>query len=149
MENTQAFSFFYGNESEQFRFYRIPRLLITGERFRGLSTDAKLLYGLMLDRMELSARNGWYDSLGRVYIYFTLEQIEEALCCGHNKAVKLIAELDQGSGIGLIERRKQGQGKPTIIYVKRLRTVTFHRFGKSQNQANAQLTDLTFVIRKS
>ena len=67
MENTQAFSFFYGNESEQFRFYRIPRLLITGERFRGLSTDAKLLYGLMLDRMELSARNGWYDSLGRVY----------------------------------------------------------------------------------
>lgn len=119
MDNTQAFSFFYGNESEQFRFYRIPRLLITGERFRGLSTDAKLLYGLMLDRMELSARNGWYDSLGRVYIYFTLEQIEEALCCGHNKAVKLIAELDQGSGIGLIERRKQGQGKPTIIYVKR------------------------------
>ena len=111
MDNTQAFSFFYGNESEQFRFYRIPRLLITGERFRGLSTDAKLLYGLMLDRMELSARNGWYDSLGRVYIYFTLEQIEEALCCGHNKAVKLIAELDQGSGIGLIERRKQGQGK--------------------------------------
>lgn len=112
-----TYDYFYGGQSESFSFYRIPRQLITGEEFRNLSTDAKLLYGLMLDRMGLSARNGWYDELDRVYIYYTVEEITEDLCCGHNKAVRLLAELDT-KGVGLIERKKQGQGKPTMIYVK-------------------------------
>lgn len=116
------FSYYYGDESEQFSFYRIPRQLITGEGFKSLSTDAKLLYGLLLDRMGLSAKNGWYDKLGRVYIYYTLDEIQEDLGCGHNKAVRLLAELDTGKGCGLIERVKQGQGRPTIIYVKRFTT---------------------------
>lgn len=105
------FDYYYGEESESCSFYRIPRLLIVGERFSGLSMDAKLLYGLMLDRMNLSARNGWYDDAGRVYIYYTLEEIQESMSCGHGKAVRLLAELDTGKGIGLIERTKQGQGK--------------------------------------
>ncbi len=92
--------------------------------FRFLSTDAKLLYGLMLDRMGLSAKNGWYDDLGRVYIYYTLEEIQEDLNCGHDKAVKLLAELDTRKGIGLIERVKQGQGRPCRIYVKQFTTAT-------------------------
>ena len=78
-----VFDYYYGEESESCSFYRIPRLLIVGERFSGLSTDAKLLYGLMLDRMNLSARNGWYDDEGRVYIYYTLEEIQESMSCGH------------------------------------------------------------------
>lgn len=117
-----VFDYYYGEESESCSFYRIPRLLIVGERFSGLSMDAKLLYGLMLDRMNLSARNGWYDDAGRVYIYYTLEEIQESMSCGHGKAVRLLAELDTGKGIGLIERTKQGQGKPTRIYVKRYTT---------------------------
>ena len=112
-----TYEYFYGGQSESFSFYRIPRQLVIGEAFRGLSTDAKLLYGMMLDRMSLSARNGWYDELERVYIYYTVDEITEDLCCGHNKAVRLLAELDT-NGVGLIERKKQGQGKPTIIYVK-------------------------------
>ena len=112
-----SFEYFYGGQSENFSFYRIPRVLITGEKYRGLSTDAKLLYGLMLDRMGLSAKNGWYDDYDRVYIYYTVDEIMEDLCCGHNKAVRLLAELDT-KGVGLIERKKQGQGKPTMIYVK-------------------------------
>lgn len=112
-----SFEYFYGGQSENFSFYRIPRILITGEKYRGLSTDAKLLYGLMLDRMGLSAKNGWYDDYDRVYIYYTVDEIMEDLCCGHNKAIRLLAELDT-KGIGLIERKKQGQGKPTMIYVK-------------------------------
>ena len=68
MSEIQVFDYYYGDESSQFSFYRIPRLLIRDKRFSKLSTDAKLLYGLMLDRMGLSARNGWYDSEGRVYI---------------------------------------------------------------------------------
>ena len=111
------FSYFYGGQSETFSFYRIPRRLVTGSEFRHLSTEAKLLYGLLLDRMGLSAQNGWYDDQGRVYIYYTVEEIMEDMCCGHGKAGKLLAELDTHKGIGLIERKKQGQGKPTMIYV--------------------------------
>ena len=118
----QAFDYYYGDESNQFSFYRIPRQLITGEQFKKLSTDAKLLYGLLLDRMGLSAKNGWYDDQGRVYIYYTLDEIQADLGCGHEKAVKLLAELDTGKGFGLIERVKQGQGRPAKIYVKRFTT---------------------------
>lgn len=118
------FDYFYGNESEQFSYYRIPRILITGEQFRNLSTDAKLLYGLMLDRMGLSLKHHWYDSQGRAYIYYPLEEIQNALNCGHNKGVRLLAELDAETGIGLIERVKQGQGNPTRIYVKKFTSKT-------------------------
>ncbi len=113
-----SFGYFYGAQSEAFSFFRIPRELIKGERFKILSINAKLLYGLMLDRMGVSAKNGWYDELGRVYIYYTIDEIMEDLCCSHVTAGKLLAELDTANGIGLIERVKQGQGKPTKIYVK-------------------------------
>ena len=119
VEQTMNFDYFYGEESEQFSFFRIPRQLITGEKFRHVSTDAKLLYGMLLDRMELSRRNGWYDEQGRVFIYYTAEEIRKDMNCGNDKALKLLAELDSVKGIGLIERVKQGQGKPTKIFVKR------------------------------
>ena len=125
MANEIQYDYYYGDESNQFAFYRIPRQLITGEDFKKLSTDAKLLYGLLLDRMGLSVKNGWYDEAGRVYIYYTLDEIQEDLNCGHEKAVRLLAELDTGKkGFGLIERVKQGQGRPTKIYVKRFTTRT-------------------------
>ena len=120
MQTQVNFSYFYGEESEQFSYFRIPRLLVRSKKFKTLSTDAKLLYGLMLDRMGLSAKHGWYDELGRVYIYYTLDEIQTDLMCGHNKAVRLLAELDTGKdGFGLIERVKQGQGRPAKIYVKK------------------------------
>ncbi len=126
-----SFEYFYGGQSEFFSFYRIPRQLVTGAEFRHLSTEAKLLYGMMLDRMGLSARNGWFDDFDRVYIYYTIDEIMEDLCCGHNKAVRLLAELDT-KGVGLIERKKQGQGKPTMIYVKQfVETVPNAPKGKS------------------
>ncbi len=108
----------YGTEADAYSFYRIPKILFTDERFATISTDAKMLYGLMLDRMSLSMKNGWFDSKNRVFIYFTLDDAIELLGCGHTKIIKLLSELDTTKGIGLIERKKQGQGKPTIIYVK-------------------------------
>ena len=111
--------YFYGNEAEQYSFYRIPKVLLTDHRYKGVSMEAKVLYGLMLDRMGLSIRSGWLDGDGRVYIYFTLEDAIAMLGCGKDKAVRLFKELDIGSGIGLIERRKQGQGKPARVYVKK------------------------------
>ena len=114
--------YFYGEESEQFSYFRIPRLLVRSKKFKTLSTDAKLLYGLLLDRMGLSEEHGWYDEDGRVFIYYTVEEIADDLCCGRDKAMKLLAELDKAKGAGLIERVRQGQGKPTKIYVKRFTT---------------------------
>lgn len=111
-------AYFYGSEAEQYSFYRIPKVLLTDHRYKSVSMEAKVLYGLMLDRMGLSVRNGWLDSEGRVYIYFTLEDALAMLGCGKDKAVRLFKELDKSGGIGLIERRKQGQGRPTRIYVK-------------------------------
>lgn len=111
------FPFHYGNEAEQYTFYRIPKLLFDDPYFRELSTDAKVLYGLMLDRMSLSLKNGWLDEDGRVFIYFTAETIMEMLGCGRSKCTKLLQELDTHSGIGLISRIRQGLGKPDVIYV--------------------------------
>lgn len=89
MSITPAFDYYYGDESGQFSYFRIPRQLVTDGQFRRLSTDAKLLYGLLLDRMGLSAKNGWYDKMGRVFIYYTLDEIQADLNCGHDKAMRM------------------------------------------------------------
>ena len=107
--------FFYGEQSEMFSFYRIPKARFTNPRVCGISCEAKALYGLMLDRMSLSVKNGWLDKQGRVYIIFTVGEIMEALCCADNKATKLMRELES---CGLIERRRRGLGKANLIYVK-------------------------------
>lgn len=111
------FDFYYGREAEQFTFFRIPKILFTDKRFSSLSPEAKLLYGLMLDRMSLSMKNGWIDKENRVYIYFKLEEAMELLGVGKDKGVKIFAELDSENGCGLIRRKRQGLGKPVIIYV--------------------------------
>ena len=108
--------YFYGNEAEQYTFFRIPKALISDKRFKNMSTDAKLLYGLMLDRMGLSVKNKWLDSENRVYIIYTVEDIILDLGCARQKVSKLLEELDEG--YGLVERKRQGLGKPNIIYVK-------------------------------
>lgn len=90
------FDYFYGPEdAEQYQFYRIPKLLITSERFKDVSVESKLLYGLMLDRLSLSIKNGWFDSLNRAYIIYTIEDVTEDMHCGSQKAVKLVAELEK------------------------------------------------------
>lgn len=108
--------YFYGGQAEQFSFYRIPKLLFTDERFRSISAEAKVLYGILLDRMSLSQRNGWLDDADRVYIIFTTQDIMDAIDCADQKATKLLSELEQKAG--LIERKRQGLGKPNLIYVK-------------------------------
>ncbi len=110
------YDYFYGAEAEQFSFYRIPKVLFTEERFRSVSAEAKVLYGLLLDRMSLSCKNGWLDKEGRVYIIFTIEEVMTALGCADQKAGKLLHELE--SKCRLIERKRQGLGKPNLIYVK-------------------------------
>ena len=118
MEKKMTFNYFYGTEADQFSFYRIPKALFTDSYFKDLSSDAKILYGLMLDRMSLSIKNQWFDDKNRAYIYFSIEDIMELLNCGRNKAIKSMRELDDETGIGLIEKRRQGFGQVNVIYVK-------------------------------
>jgi len=132
-----TFEYFYGSEAEQFSFYRIPKILMTAPHFKKLSSDAKITYGLMLDRMGLSMKNGWIDNENKVYIFFTLDDVQANINCSHTTGVKILAELDVKNGIGLIEREKQGQGKPTRIYVKNfnsLQNKNVHRFGSADFQ---------------
>ena len=117
MPSNLNLDYYYGTEAEQYSFYRVPKALLTDPRYKGVSIEAKVLYGLLLDRMSLSVRNGWMDKDRRVYIYFTQEDAMALMNCGKDKATRLFRELDQG-GIGLIQRKKQGQGRPTRIYVK-------------------------------
>ena len=112
------FRYYYGNQAEQFSFFRIPKLLFTDKAFNTLSSDAKVLYGILLDRMSLSMKNDWLDEENRVYIIFTIEEIAEIFGCGTQKATKILQELDTTKGIGLVEKKRLGLGKPSILYVK-------------------------------
>lgn len=107
-----AFDYFYGAQSQQFAFYRIPKVLFTDNRFQNISTEGKVLYGLLLDRVSLSMENGWIDDEGRVYIIFTLTTIRQAMNCAEKSAIKYLTELEE---FGLIERIRQGFGKGDVI----------------------------------
>ena len=110
-----SYDYFYGQSGELFSYFRIPKALFQDHRFRQLSTDARTLYGILLDRMSLSAKNGWLDEQGRVYIIYTVREVQESLCCAEHKAVKLFRELED---MDLIERKRRGLGRPSLIYVK-------------------------------
>ena len=107
--------YFYGQAGELFSFFRIPKALFQEQQFQDLSTDAKTLYGILLDRMSLSVKNEWFDKKGRVFIIFTIEDVKRTLRCADNKATRLLRELEK---FGLIERKRRGQGKPCLVYVK-------------------------------
>ena len=147
-----GFDYFYGQQAEMFSFYRVPKVLFTDERFWNISTDAKLLYGILLDRMNLSAKNGWMDEAGRVYIIFTIDEIKGSIGCAEKKAVKLLDELERKCG--LIERKRQGLGKPNLIYVKNFvdNSVDNHvegQFLNCQNDNSGTVKNATLELSKA
>lgn len=115
MDKDLTFDYYYGDEAEQFTFFRVPKLLITSARFAEMTNDAKLLYGLLLDRMSLSRKNGWIDKYNRVFINYKNQTIQEDLNCSGSKVVRLMKELVD---FGLIEKERAGQGNADRIYVK-------------------------------
>lgn len=165
------FDYYYGVEAEQFTFVRVPKVLFTDkEHFGGLSNEAKLLYGLLLERMSLSRKNNWIDKYNRVYIIFPVEEIEEILDVGHEKALNLLKELDDQSGIGLVRKKRRGLGLPSILYVKNfvvkgekstdyvptsrstengIQEVGKTDFKKSENQTSANPKNRLLEVRKS
>ena len=129
------FDYFYGAQAEQFSFYRVPKVLFTKEQFKQLTAEAKILYGIMLDKLDLSVKNKWVDEKGRVYIIYTIEQIMADMNCADQKATKLLDELEKKCG--LIERKRQGLGKPNLIFVKNFITgVEGPMMAQIQNREN-------------
>ena len=147
----EAFPYHYGLEADNYTFYRVPKILFSEHEFSGLSTEAKMLYGLMLDRMQLSAKNNWVDEQGRIYIFFKIESIMAALSCGNKKACSLLAELDDRKGIGLISRIKQGMGRPDRIYVHKCITEEMSRrhFMKCHNDISCDVRSTTHDVSES
>ena len=141
------FDYYYGIEAEQFSFYRVPRLLIKDERFKGLSSDAKLLYGLMLDRMALSMKNGWIDEENRAYIIYSVDNVMEDLGCSKPTCIKIMRELDSENGIGLMEKKRRGLGKPDIIYVKNFASAEEKESGNTDD--SAEVKNLYFKEEKN
>ena len=142
MEDRIRLSYFYGKEADQFSFYKIPKLLFTEEYFKKISVEAKVLYGLMLDRMSLSMKNQWMDDEGRAYIYYSLEDIMEALGCSNKKAISIMKELDTDAGIGLIEKKRQGQGKPTMIYLKQFMVQDVQKCRNFTSEQKAEVSEV-------
>ena len=126
------FDYFYGQSGEMFSYFRVPKILFRDIKFKNLSTDAKTLYGILLDRMGLSVKNGWLDEQGRVYIIFPVQEVMDALGCADNKATKLFRELEK---FGLIERKRRGLGKPNLIYVKNFADPRFRNREKNGSGA--------------
>ena len=133
------FDYFYGQSGEMFSYFRVPKILFRDIKFKDLSTDAKTLYGILLDRMGLSVKNGWLDEQGRVYIIFPVQEVMDALGCADNKATKLFRELEK---FGLIERKRRGLGKPNLIYVKNFADPRFRNRGKNgSGNADSEVQD--------
>lgn len=141
------FEYFDYGEERRFSFLQVPKLLLTEERYRKLSGDAKLLYSLMLDRGSLSRQNKWYDERGHPFIYFTQDDITDSLGIGHSKAFTLLAELER---TGLILRVRQGLGKPNRIYVGRFyQEESFADIQNSENRISGS-TEIGFQeLRKT
>ena len=108
-------NYFYGLQADQFSFIRIPKELVVGEAFSSLSIQAKILYGMLLDRMGMSYKNKWLDEDNRVYIIYSLDEIQSDMNVSKHKAVDCLAELEN---VGLIVKKKRGKGLPNQIYVK-------------------------------
>lgn len=138
--------YYYGAQANQFSFIRVPTILFTDDQYKYVSAEAKVLYGILLRRMDLSAKNGWIDEKGRVYIICTVSEIMETMNCADNKATKLMNELEEKCG--LIERKRQGLGKPNLIYVKNFLSVdnpVESRF-KSRDYHDSGVAEITIPV---
>ena len=145
------YDYFYGTEGEQFSFIRVPKIFFENEAYRSMSAEAKILYGFLLDRVSVSLKNGWKDDQNRIFIICTIEEIMEKIGCGNKKAIQLLSELEDK--IGLIERKRQGLGKPNLIYVKNfIRTVDNsgqRHFLKCQNDTSGSVRTTSLEMSES
>lgn len=127
------FDYYYGSQADQFNFIKIPKIILLDKTFSSLSIQAKMLYGVLLDRMGLSMKNGWYDSENKVYIIYQIAEIQEDLGFSKKKAIDYLTELEV---FGLVEKKRRGLGLPSILYVKSFLQQKDGAFGQLESSGN-------------
>ena len=109
------FDYFYGIEADQYSFVRIPKILVTEAQFVNISIHAKVLYGLLLDRMGMAIKNEWLDDKNRMYVIYPIDEIIKDMGVGRKKAMDCLAELES---VGLVHKKTRRNGLPSLLYVK-------------------------------
>ena len=122
-------------EKDQYQFYQIPQELFTIPKYKSLSTDAKVLYSILLDRMHLSEKNGWVNDKGEIYLIYSRENVQELLCISDKTCTKAFKELNE---IELIKEVRRGLGKPNHIYVAHM----------EYDQANKPKKTIKKIVKK-
>ena len=140
------FQYFYGSQADQFSFIRIPKMMLTEDTFSALSIPAKVLYGVLLDRMSLSRKNGWFDEENRVFIIYQIGEIQEDLGFSKKKAMELLSELQE---FGLLEKKRRGHGLPNILYVKSFMTFAEGQRSESDTFGERECEDRSAVLGTS
>ena len=130
--------YFYGKQTLQFNFIKLPKILFQDSSFDGLSLPSKVLYGFLLERVALSVQNGWFDDENRAYVIYQISEIQEDLGYSKPKAIEFLAELEKAE---LVEKKRRGLGLPNVIYVKNF------IFETSRNQETEPLKPKNLTLR--
>lgn len=125
------FDYFYETQTKSFRFIKVPTVLLEEKEFEILTAEAILLYSIMLQRVTLSYKNRWIDEEGKIYIYYTIEEIKKTFGIHSEKSQKILKSLE---AVGLIEKREQGLGKPNKIYVKNFMSIYQNNIQNTKNE---------------
>ena len=133
-------------KTENYSFFQVPKMFFAEEKYKGISAEAILLFGLMLDRISLSRENGWIDDNGNVYIYYTIKDIKEVFGCSGAKAIQMLQEL---TDVDLIDRQRTGLCKPNVIYVKDFTRFQKTEFLNSNNQNSGMLKNRSPDFQKT
>lgn len=108
--------YFYENEVEEYSYINIPRVLMTRTAYKDLSSDAKVVYGILLDRLDLAVKYGWIDDEGQAYIIYLQEELQRDMNMSKRKVIEKLQELEN---VGLIERIQRGARQADVIYLKK------------------------------
>lgn len=110
--------YYKNNEILENSYYQIPQELFINKLYKEkLNSDSKILYAFLLDRLSLSQKNHWFDELNRVYLIFTRGEVQEKLCLSEKTVTKAFKQL---TDTNLIVEKRQGLGKPNLIYVGKI-----------------------------
>ena len=115
-----TFAYYEKDQADQYSFIRIPKAMMTEDVFAPLSVEAKILYGLLLDKMSASVKNQWLGEENKAYVIYQITDIMEDMNISKKKAIASLKELEE---VGLVEKKLKGLGQPSLLYVKKFRIV--------------------------
>ena len=131
--------YYKSNETLSHKYYQIPQELFESSLYKDkLNSDSKILYAFLLDRLSLSIRNHWVDNANRIFLIFTRQEVQEKLGLSEKTVTKAFKQLVDTD---LIEEKRQGLGKPNLIYVAKIQ---YEEKDKISDTENLQVLNSNF-----